>query len=126
MASAEQYTYEIQKKRLDKEVQMLEHVTPNIVTSHKKSSFGLIIRVELQSPLLTGLPFTSFYYDIHLEGKYPFQSPKVLCETSFPFPSLSDGRDLLSGIIKRKWTPSITSLDVINALPAFTAELYQK
>lgn len=43
-----------------------------------------------------------------------------------PFPSVSDGRDLLSSIIKKKWAPSTTSVDIINVLPTYIAELYQK
>lgn len=131
MASPEQYTYEIQRKRLDKgnyysEVQMLEHVSPFITTSFKKTNFGIVIKAELKENLLIGLPFNTINYDVHLEGKFPFQSPKVFCDTICGFPSLADGRDLLSDIVKRKWTPSITSLDILNALPAYTTEMYQK
>ena len=54
-----------------------------------------------------------------MEGKYPFQAPKLLCETVSSFPSVSDGRDLLPEILKQKWTPSITSADIIGMIPAF-------
>ena len=41
-------------------------------------------------------------FDLYLEGKYPFQAPKLLCETVTSFPSASDGRDLLPEILKHK------------------------
>jgi hypothetical protein len=58
-------------------------------------------------------------FDLYLEGKYPFQPPKLVCESVFAFPSVSDGRDLVNEILKQKWTPSITSADLISSIPNF-------
>lgn len=83
----------------------------------------MIIRVDLSSEILEGIYKEPVSFDIHLEGKYPFQSPKLLCETVIGYPSVADGRDLLHDVTNRKWTPNITALEIIRALPMFVANL---
>jgi Ubiquitin-conjugating enzyme len=65
-------------------------------------------------------------FDLYLEGKYPFQAPKLLFESVISFPSAADGRDMLSEILKQKWTPSITSADIIGLIPHFFANVLSK
>ena len=64
--------------------------------------------------------------EVHLEGKFPFQAPKVFLATVFSFPSLADGRNLLQNIIKRPWTEDITVLDIANLFPQFLNENFLK
>ncbi|CAG9320361.1 unnamed protein product [Blepharisma stoltei] len=126
MSTLEHHTLEIQKKRFEKELKLIQRIGGDFRINTSESRFGHIIRVELHDKLLTGIPYESVVFEIYLEGKFPFQPPRVICETNFGFPSVSDGRDLLLNITKKKWAPSITSLDIINALPAYIAELHQK
>jgi ubiquitin-protein ligase len=116
----ESHSHEIQHKRFEKgtlhsEIQMLSSLS-NVKTNPRKSPFGLIIRIVFPKPLLHS---SDIVFDLYLEGKFPFQSPKLLSESQFAFPSVSDGRDLLSVILPQKWTPSITSAEIISLLPSF-------
>ena len=91
----------------------------NLVGVHtqvRTSPFGIIIRISYEKKILYS---KDIEFDLYLEGKYPFQPPRLLCESVFAFPSVSDGRDLLPEILKQKWTPSITSTDIINLIPGF-------
>ena len=87
-----------------------------VKTSPRQTPFGVIVRATYAKDMLSPKE-TSF--DLYMEGKYPFQAPKLLSETVSSFPSVSDGRDLLPEILKQKWTPSITSSEIIGMIPAF-------
>lgn len=76
----------------------------------------MIVRIIYPAGLIHS---SEIIFDLYLEGKYPFQPPKLVCESIFAFPSVSDGRDLTSEILKQKWTPSITSADLISLIPGF-------
>ena len=79
-----------------------------VETHHRKTPFGLIIRVRLPE-----------IFDIHLEDMYPDSPPRVLTETPTEFPSVADGRDLLAEVLPQQWQPSTTTVEIIQLLPAF-------
>lgn len=122
--AATHFSSEIQSKRIDKgrgyaELQLLSQLPPSFKVTHTESPFGMTLRVEITKDLLPGLEIDSVSFDVLLEGSYPFQAPKVLCNTSFIRPSLADGRDLLRDIIDAQWSPSLTMNQMIPQLPAF-------
>jgi len=108
-----QASEEIKSRRFEKELKMLEQLPQEYQVQETGSPFGIIIKVTTPQKVT---------FSLHLEGRFPFQSPKVLCDTVTSFPSFADGRDLLYSVIKSKWSPSITTLDLIQALPEFLEE----
>ena len=131
MALSDNYTSEIQSKRIDKgsrqsELQLLAQMPEGFAVSHADTPFGLIITTSLaQTAFPDQLPL-DVVLEIHIEGKFPFQAPKVLCKTSFCAPSLADGRDLLRDIIGSQWTPSLTMNQLTAQFPGFIVNPTQK
>jgi hypothetical protein len=72
--------------------------------------------------MFKGISCDSVKVEIHLDGKYPFQAPRVILTTKLPFPSLADGRNLLDWIIKKPWAEDITVLEIANLFPQFLSE----
>ena len=70
-----------------------------VKTYPRQTLFGVIVRVVYAKDLVYD---KELQFDLYLEGKYPFQAPKLLFESVISFPSVSDGRDLLSEILKQK------------------------
>ena len=62
-------------------------------------------------------------FSLLISNNYPADPPRVLCNTIFTFPSTSDGRDLLPLIIRRRWVPQFTLLDVIKKLSTLVFEI---
>lgn len=87
-----------------------------VKTYSRQTPFGVIVRIVYSKEVLQ---IKDIQFDLYLEGKYPFQPPKLICESIFSTPSISDGRDLINEILKQKWTPSITSADIIGLIPNF-------
>ena len=75
-------------------------------TEHRSTPFGAIVRVHL--PKL---------FDIYLEGRFPFDPPRICCESVEEFPSIADGRDLVFEVIQRNWVPSISAAEIVGLLP---------
>ncbi|OMJ69621.1 hypothetical protein SteCoe_32600 [Stentor coeruleus] len=113
--ASDTYSSDIQQKRFDKELKLLENLV-GVKAEPRHTPFGVIIKVIYSKYTIHN---KEIQFDLYLEGKYPFQAPRLLCESVFSFPSVSDGRDLLGEILKQKWTPSITSADIINMIPDF-------
>ncbi|OMJ88015.1 hypothetical protein SteCoe_10175 [Stentor coeruleus] len=113
--ASDSYSSDIQQKRFDKELKLLANLI-GVKAEPRRTPFGVIIRIIYSKYTLHN---KEIQFDLYLEGKYPFQAPRLLCESVFSFPSVSDGRDLLGEILKQKWTPSITSADIINMIPDF-------
>lgn len=78
--------------------------------------------LEFKKKLFKGVNCESVRLEVHIEGKFPFQAPKVLLATVFAFPSLADGRNLLQGIIKKQWAEDVTILEIANLFPQFLSE----
>jgi hypothetical protein len=97
---------------------MLRSLPPVYKIVEDRSPFGLVIKVTLSVDLVPAAE-ESVTFDVHLEGKFPFQAPKLYCRTSFTKPSIADGRDLLKDVVKINWTPSLTVSELINRLPEF-------
>ena len=123
----ENHSSEIQQKRFEKgnlnlEIKILSTL-PSIKIFPRKAPFGLIIRIifipnqQISSEL---------HFDLYLEGKYPFQSPKLMCESVCSFPSVSDGRDLIEELLSTRWSPSITCADIVSMIPKFYLETIRK
>jgi hypothetical protein len=113
MANPDSFSLDIQQKRFEKgrgysEIKLVESIE-GLNASHRPTAFGMVITVEI----------TKREFEIHLEGKYPFQPPKLLSRSVTDFPSISDGRDLLQDVLKRNWTPNITAQEIISHLPSF-------
>lgn len=87
-----------------------------IKTYPRQTPFGYIVRIVYSEGVLST---SEILFDLYLEGKFPFQPPKLVCESILDFPSFSDGRDLIFEMLKKKWTPSITSADLIGMIPNF-------
>lgn len=124
MAQSDNYTSEIQSKRVEKgtvhsELQLLAQLPAGFAVSHSDSPFGVVITLTLaRDSFPTDLP-ADVLFEVHIEGKYPFQAPKILTKTEFCSPSLADGRDLLRDIIGSQWTPSLTMNHLATQLPDF-------
>lgn len=124
MAQSDNYTSEIQSKRIEKgtlhaELQLLAQLPEGFSVSHSDSPFGLIISITLSQASFPADLLVDVLFEVHIEGKFPFQAPKVLTKTEFCTPSLADGRDLLRDIIGSQWTPSLTMNQLATQLPAF-------
>ena len=120
MSSPDSFSQDIQQKRFEKgsvniEIKLVESIE-GVNTSRRSTAFGIVITVEINKR----------EFDIHLEGKYPFQPPKLLSRSVTDFPSISDGRDLLQDVIQRNWTPNITAHEIITHLPRFLVILIQE
>ena len=112
---------EIQQKRLEKELAMLKDTEEGIQAESMQTHFGYCIEATISHARIQSEDVNAdIVYQIFVEGKFPFQAPKILVKTSFTNPSISDGRDLLPTILKTQWNPSITMIDLINNLPKFT------
>ena len=88
----------------------------------KDSNFGKIIYLDYKKKLFKNILVDPVKLEIHIEGKYPFQAPKVLLASITGFPSLADGRNLLQNIIKRSWSEDIPIVEIANAFPQFLNE----
>jgi ubiquitin-protein ligase len=124
MSESDNYTSEIQTKRIDKgrfhiELQLLAQLPPGFTVSHSDSPFGLIIQVTVSVAAFPTDLDQDLIFEIHIEGKFPFQAPKIQCKTAFLQPSLADGRDLLRDIIGAQWTPSLTMNQLVSQIPSF-------
>ncbi|OMJ73347.1 hypothetical protein SteCoe_27974 [Stentor coeruleus] len=113
--ASENYSGEIQQKRFEKELKLISNLV-GVKTYPRQTPFGVIVRIVYSKEILQN---KEIQFDLYLEGKYPFQPPKLMCESIFSSPSISDGRDLINEILKQKWTPSITSADIIGLIPNF-------
>lgn len=67
-------------------------------------------------------------YEIELTKNYPSQQPKVFCITKvinylnqFCEPSISDYRDLLEQVLRKKWNDKLNLISIVQRLPKFTA-----
>ncbi|CAG9334880.1 unnamed protein product [Blepharisma stoltei] len=120
MIALEEYTEELQQKRIEKENSLLEPSISGLTLTRNSTKFGLAIQVDFKNTIGSS---TSISFKIHLEGKYPFQPPRITCETIYGYPSISDGRDLLDNILKKQWTPNTTVVEIINCLKSFISEL---
>jgi hypothetical protein len=115
---------EIKHKRIEKgklytEITMLHSLSASYrLVEEDRSPFGLLIRVTLGLDLVPDVeePVT---FELHLEGMFPFQAPRLNCLTSFTKPSLADGRDLLSDVVQCPWTPSLKIYEIVLKLPEF-------
>lgn len=82
-----------------------------------------------------------FDFEILLRDKFPFQPPFIITKTKvtstiiqlfcfqFTFPSLADGRDLLTHIIPKTeedWRPSMNLQDLILRIPEFIVSVATK
>ena len=81
-----------------------------------------MIFLDFKKKLFKGINSDTIKLEVHLEGKFPFQPPRILLSTTTSFPSLSDGRNLLANIIKKPWAEDITVLEIANLFPSFFTE----
>ncbi|CAG9335565.1 unnamed protein product [Blepharisma stoltei] len=96
----------------------------SIVLTSRMTPFGVILRTEIPKNAINAYQnIGSIVFEIHLEGKYPYQPPKILCETIFSYPSISDGRDLLAEILETSWSPKVKISDLIKKIPKFVEKL---
>ena len=61
-------------------------------------------------------------FRIDLPANYPLNAPWISCCTISSFPSISDGRDLLSEILLCDWSPIVSLYEIITKIPAFLAK----
>lgn len=97
---------------------MLRTLPPSYRLEEASGPFGRIIKVAFSIDLIPAAEEV-VTFELHLEGKFPFQAPKLYCRTSFTKPSFADGRDLLKDVMLINWTPSLTLSDIVRRLPEF-------
>lgn len=90
------------------------------VFDHRMSPFGVILKIEFHKP------DNNFVFEIYLEGKYPFEPPRILCEVGFVEPSISDGRDILADILTEKWSPKISLRGLLEKLTEFVSKKFNR
>lgn len=127
MLVIESYTDEMLRKRIFKgipylEVKLLDKLKRGISKSCKETNFGTVVFLDYKKKFFKGIQCDSIKLEVHLEGKYPFQAPKVILSTPTTFPSLADGRNLLQNIIKKSWSEDVTVLEIASLFPAFLSE----
>ena len=55
-----------------------------------------------------------------IPSTYPKQEPELFCLTTFSYPHISDGRNLINDVINSEWTYENIPLDfIINKIPKF-------
>jgi len=64
-------------------------------------------------------PSESIGFQLFLSLRFPLQAPRLTCTSHFPQLSLADGRDLLSSVLGKPWTPGTSLAEVAAALPEF-------
>jgi hypothetical protein len=104
------------------ELKLLDKLKRGVSKTVRDTNFGKIILLDYKKKFFKGFDHDSIKLEVHLEGKYPFQQPKVILSTSTVFPSLADGRNLLSHIIKKAWSEECTVLEIANLFPGFLNE----
>lgn len=58
-------------------------------------------------------------FQIIIDEFFPFKPPIVYCLSNYVFPTIFDFRDLLTSIIKIKWTKNSSIEDIISNIPDF-------
>ena len=127
MLTVDAYTDEMLNKRLAKgkpylEIKLLDKLKRGISKVVKDTNFGKIVFLDYKKKLFKNVSQDSVKLEIHIEGKFPFQAPKVILSTITGFPSLADGRNLLQGIIKKPWSEDIPVAEIANWFPQFFNE----
>jgi ubiquitin-protein ligase len=115
-------TSELHHRRLEIELETLDKTPAGITVTDNLSPFGHVISVIISQSTMQsiGQEFAEpLQFDLCLEGKFPFQAPKLLAVSSITHPSIADGRDLLPELIATPWNPNIPILEIIAALPEF-------
>jgi hypothetical protein len=102
---------------------MLKNTGEGITAEYIASQYGYIIVATIDHNVINARDIVAdVVFEIYIEGKFPFQAPKILAKTDFTAPSLADGRDLIPNLLKSAWNPSITLIDIVNALPRFASD----
>lgn len=111
----------IQEKRLDQELQSIEKINSSILTKIikiQKDEYN--INLTILPNLLTSTDITiGIEFLLNIQHNFPFNPPRLYCLTPFSFPSFSDGRDMLEGVLNNTWTNRITLIEIINLIPKF-------
>lgn len=123
----ESKSVKIQNKRIAKEVKLLKNLPPEMLFGKLEKSYGIIIRIEIQSSLIKSRFLDSsiekLYFEILLTEKFPFQAPQVCCKTKIGFPTINDKRDVLEEVIQKEWSPSMTIYETVQLIPDFVSDL---
>jgi len=124
------YSSDIQLKRIRKELQGISSLgSHNYKVSLTSSQLGVKIIIELPEDSLRELikePIKLIFpviFEIYLDAKFPFVSPRLYCKSNFYEPSLADGRDFIDDVVEQLWTPAILLKDVTLMLTKFIKKI---
>lgn len=62
-------------------------------------------------------------FQLFLSPHFPLEAPRLTCTSHFPQLSLADGRDLLSTVLGKPWSPEMSLAEVATALPEFVVRV---
>ena len=119
----------LQEKQLEDELKTLiqnNSLIPTKTQRIKKDEYYITITI---TPTLLSASNIKIEKDIifllHIVHNYPFNPPKLYCLTTFSYPSLCDGRDILEEVINATWTNQYHIVEIINSIPKFILDFLQ-
>ena len=119
----------LQEKQLEDELKTLvqnNSLIPTKTQRIKKDEY--YITITITPPLLSASKIKiekDITFLLHIVHNYPFNPPKLYCLTTFSYPSLCDGRDILEEVINATWTNQYHIVEIINSIPKFILDFLQ-
>lgn len=119
----------LQEKQLEDELKTLvqnNSLIPTKTQRIKKDEY--YITITITPPLLSASNIKiekDITFLLHIVHNYPFNPPKLYCLTTFSYPSLCDGRDILEEVINATWTNQYHIVEIINSIPKFILDFLQ-
>jgi ubiquitin-protein ligase len=119
----------LQEKQVESELKAIStNCTTIRYTIQKTGGDEYYIHITIPVSLLMSSPFefrSDIKFLLHLVHNYPFNPPKLFCLTTFSFPKIADGRDILQDIIGEQWKNQFKVYEIINKIPNYLLDFVQ-
>ena len=93
-------------------------VIPCSVQKIRQNEYYINIAIPMSLLISSTFEFMSnINFLLHIEPTFPYKPPKLYCLTTFSFPIIADGRDILSEVISSSWDNQIKIYQIINKIP---------
>lgn len=79
-------------------------------------------QAKIAGPSGTAYEGGVFYLEITFPADYPFKAPKVIFKTKIYHPNIDGNGGICLDILKKQWTPALTTEKVLLSLMALLAE----
>lgn len=101
-------------------------VIPCSVQKIRQNEYYINIAIPMSLLISSTFEFMSnINFLLHIEPTFPYKPPKLYCLTTFSFPIIADGRDILSEVISSSWDNQIKIYQIINKIPIFLLNFMQ-